>query len=469
MKKKSFLFLCGCLMAATHSVFAINTVLKGTLDDYPGTGYLLLGMDGSHDYDTIQVEKDGRFSIALDIDKNTTRYIDYMYLGEKKRNGYYIYLKSGKTLQMDVKGMYQKQEFLGEMKEYYHSVATYKGESKKECEYLALSQFANYKYKNEDGSFVTFKNFKKQVADFQKSRLDKLKGTCEEFKAEKTAAINAIPDTYYFVYSRFLRNGGDDAGKDKDFMAFINSIDINDVDSYKRGLTDGYVEFMTRRNPGEYAQEPTKARFFCYLRDHIKNKEVCAAMADTEMSDLMASGDNQGLVRAFEVYRQCSDSGKRFEENLRVYNSISKLLPGVQATDFVMKDVAGNPVRFRSVIGQGKVTYIDFWATWCAPCCDQIPYVEKLVEKYKDNPKLEFVSISLDNNLKRWRDKLEKDKPQWMQYVIPDNFNSEFAKEYNIRAIPRFMVFDAEGKIITIDAPRPSTENIEEILNGYLK
>lgn len=118
---------------------------------------------------------------------------------------------------------------------------------------------------------------------------------------------------------------------------------------------------------------------------------------------------------------------------------------------------------------QGKVTYIDFWATWCGPCCAEIPFVEKLVEKYKDNPKIEFLSISLDKDVKKWHEKLDRDKPSWRQYVIPENFKSDFAVEYNITAIPRFMMFDGEGRIITINAERPSAPNIEDVINGCLK
>ena len=96
--------------------------------------------------------------------------------------------------------------------------------------------------------------------------------------------------------------------------------------------------------------------------------------------------------------------------------------------------------------------------------------MEKKVEKYKDNPNIEFVSISLDRDKKEWLDKLEKDNSSWQQYIIPDNFESEFAKEYNITFIPRFMLFDKEGKIISIDAPRPSDdEAFEALIAPYVK
>jgi thioredoxin-related protein len=100
----------------------------------------------------------------------------------------------------------------------------------------------------------------------------------------------------------------------------------------------------------------------------------------------------------------------------------------------------------------------------------QIPYVAKKVEKYKDNPNIEFVSISLDSDKAKWHKKLDTDKPSWRQFLIPDNFNSTFAKEYNIAAIPRFMFFDKEGKIITINAPQPSLDaEFESLIGKYIK
>ena len=468
IKKKTFLLAAGAIMSTALPSAAVNTLIKGTLNDYPGKGYLLLISEGSDKYDTIDVKKDGSFAITVDIKENTSRSLYFEYLGDH-RGLMNLYLIPGKPLTVDVKGGMQKMTFMGETRDVYKSQGTFKGASKKECEYLALSPFADYKYFGEDGKPVGFANFKQQIAAFMKDRTDKLKGTCAAFRAAVEPQINAIPDQFYIVYSRFLRNKGFDAYEDKDFKAFIDGIDVNDKSCYERGLTAAKVEFMSGRDNATYAKEPKAARYFCYLRDNVSNKEVCASLADKHMDYNLAVGDNDGLVRSFEVYTQCSGSGKAYEANKKVYESISKLLPGVAATDFTMQDVDGKSVQFRSVIGQGKVTFIDFWATWCGPCCAEIPYLEKLVEKYKDNPDIEFVSISLDNDLKKWQAKLAKDKPQWRQYVIPDNFNSEFATEYNIRAIPRFMAFDAEGKIITINAERPSSPDIDKALESYMK
>jgi hypothetical protein len=90
--------------------------------------------------------------------------------------------------------------------------------------------------------------------------------------------------------------------------------------------------------------------------------------------------------------------------------------------------------------------------------------LEKLVERFKGNRRIEFVSVSVDSRKADWLAKLEKDKPQWKQFLCKD-----FCELYNINGIPRFMLLDAAGNIITVDAPRPSDEHIDEFLKRYLK
>lgn len=174
------------------------------------------------------------------------------------------------------------------------------------------------------------------------------------------------------------------------------------------------------------------------------------------------------LRESWQIYSRLSGRSESFKKNERLYATLSQLGPGTEAADFEMQDTEGRTVRFWDVIKRGKITYIDFWATWCGPCCAEIPFVEKLVEKYKGNEKIQFVSISLDDKLDKWHEKLNRDKPTWEQYVIPENFDSKFAREYNIRAIPRFMVFDGKGRIISTNANRPSSPEIENTLNQLI-
>jgi len=116
---------------------------------------------------------------------------------------------------------------------------------------------------------------------------------------------------------------------------------------------------------------------------------------------------------------------------------------------------------------KGKLVYIDVWATWCGPCKAEIPALAKLHEDYKDSD-LTIISVSVDDNKKAWEKMLAEEGFEWLQVHAEKAWNSDIIKENQIRGIPRFMLVDKEGNIISVNAPRPSSENIREYLESYL-
>ncbi len=142
-----------------------------------------------------------------------------------------------------------------------------------------------------------------------------------------------------------------------------------------------------------------------------------------------------------------------YQKKTEAYKNI---LPGKKIPDVALQTREGESVQLSSLFG--KVLYIDFWATWCAPCCMEIPYMEKLVEHFKGNDKVAFISISTDRDEAAWREKLENDKPVWPQYRMTPEEERSFAEKINLNFIPRFILLDSNGKFIDSDATRPSDE-----------
>ena len=114
---------------------------------------------------------------------------------------------------------------------------------------------------------------------------------------------------------------------------------------------------------------------------------------------------------------------------------------------------------------RGNYVYIDVWATWCGPCKVEIPYLKKLEEKFhKKN--IKFVSISVDNkNAKEaWKKMIQEKEMGGIQLFA--NGDQEFTSAYNVTGIPRFILLDTEGKIISANAPRPSSNQINDLLKS---
>ncbi len=147
--------------------------------------------------------------------------------------------------------------------------------------------------------------------------------------------------------------------------------------------------------------------------------------------------------------------------------TIRKFEKGTDAFDIAGVDAQGKEHKLSDY--KGTVVYVDVWATWCGPCKAQIPALKELEKKFHNQP-ITFLSISVDKpgDKSKWIDFVKKENLGGVQIIADKAFESEFAKAYEINAIPRFMLFDKEGKVITIDAPRPSEEKTEALLRQML-
>jgi thiol-disulfide isomerase/thioredoxin len=118
---------------------------------------------------------------------------------------------------------------------------------------------------------------------------------------------------------------------------------------------------------------------------------------------------------------------------------------------------------------KGKVILLDFMASWCAPCREDMPALEKLRNAYS-NKDVVFLNISIDKQIQSWRkfmyaNSYEKEN----SFLLTDLENSPFAKEYKITTIPRYMVLDANGKVINSDAQRPVDKGLKALIDSFVQ
>ena len=450
--------LCCMGMAAQNE--EKPSVLAGTVDEWTGEGYLLLfnpAAGRQSAYDTLHVDRKGRFKTTIALAKSSLRGLYLEYLGER-RNVVYCYMKPGGRLHVTTRG---------------RTAESIRGDGEVESRYINRPEFFGYTYQQPDGTATPYKDFRSAVALQQDTLRQMLVGAEEVFAAEKRPAIDEMQDNMLFVYNRRLARLGLNAWADADFRRAVRTFDLNDPDNLHRGLmTINTVEAINCRlqnEPALYADEPQEARPFCFIRDSIANAYVRTALPSHLLSQLINPKKPKRLERVLEVYHQTVGDTTLYDDMLRRYQEClaSRLTPGQPAIDFEMLDTEGHQLMFSEVIGGGRLTYVDFWATWCSPCVAEIPHLERLVEALKDDSRVRFVSISLDDNLAKWHQKLAADKPAWPQYVVPEAFRSTFAREYQVTAIPQFMLFDAEGHIINLSAPRPSTIDPATYFNTY--
>lgn len=112
----------------------------------------------------------------------------------------------------------------------------------------------------------------------------------------------------------------------------------------------------------------------------------------------------------------------------------------------------------------GKVTLIDFWASWCMPCRKENPKVVALYKEFHSKG-FNVVSVSLDKDADQWKEAIAKDKLTWTQVSNLKEMEDPIAMQYGIELIPTTFLLDASGKIVGIDLPHEELKaKIKELL-----
>ena len=135
--------------------------------------------------------------------------------------------------------------------------------------------------------------------------------------------------------------------------------------------------------------------------------------------------------------------------NFNISNALSKAVIEVNsvAPDFTAPDPEGNQITLSEILG--KVTILDFWASWCRPCRVENPNFVKLYNKYHEKG-LNIISVSLDreNQKSRWIKAIEKDNLSWYNVSNLKYWQDPVALMYNISSIPATFILDDKGTII---------------------
>jgi len=93
---------------------------------------------------------------------------------------------------------------------------------------------------------------------------------------------------------------------------------------------------------------------------------------------------------------------------------------------------------------KGKVVYVDFWASWCAPCRKSFPWMNKMQTKYESQG-LQIIGISLDSR-RRMADKFLEEMPAL--FKIAYDTEGKTADEYKVQVMPTSFLIDRSGQIL---------------------
>ena len=221
------------------------------------------------------------------------------------------------------------------------------------------------------------------------------------------------------------------------------------------------------------------------LQDDPLVKQKISAIEKLNQADKMFSGKVREFALA-DVIRMnivWEKDASKMEELIARYNVLAKdsyyrgqvdqqfaiyqtLKNGQKAPDFALVGIDGKTYKLSDF--QGKVIYLDFWASWCAPCRYEMKnHAAQLHDKFKGKDVV-FLFVSMDDHKDHWKKAIAEDNIQGVHVLSSDGNKGSFAKRYNISGIPHYMIIDKNGIMQNNKAPRPSQPETVELLNKEL-
>ena len=278
-----------------------------------------------------------------------------------------------------------------------------------------------------------------------------------QFNFRSQYGKNSLNDTFYTAYLRKVNFNNPDLILSHRFSHFTREVTYNYYRTIfqskpKTNSDAGYIESM-------------------YIRDSVAKALLSGTTYDYAVYNLLydnisGTGRLKDINKAeFDKYCKLLDSNvrvlsKRISDKAlqeKIVLQMEELQKPLQpAPDFVMTTLEGKTVHLSDY--KGKVIYADFWGVNCAPCVQEIPHIKTMQERYKDNQDIVLLYICFDKSTPALHKFLTEKDFKGTHLVAPGGFASDAASKYKISGLPKYIIIDKAGNLVSRDAPRPSNQ-----------
>jgi peroxiredoxin len=162
----------------------------------------------------------------------------------------------------------------------------------------------------------------------------------------------------------------------------------------------------------------------------------------------MTDDEAKKVIDGLDANLQKTRNAKSISDMIKMNASKKKKTTDKSAPDFKAKTPEGKTVSLKESLG--KVTIIDFWASWCGPCRKENPNVVALYAELHTKG-LNIIGVSLDEDASKWKEAIAKDQLTWTQVSNLKGWKDPIATLYNVEQIPTTFILDEKGVIVAKD------------------
>lgn len=260
-------------------------------------------------------------------------------------------------------------------------------------------------------------------------------------------------------------------GNEKSFNRYIKNrpVQLSNPD-YMAFLHQFYDDMIKSFMGSVTAQTEIHKQSFASLLNYLARskflendtiRETIALKALSEVKKYPIHKVNTVLAILEQAEKECkSPQNRKSAENLR--KKLSRMNVGSKVPDIKFRNQKGKIVSLSDF--KGKYLYINFWASWCISCTQELALFPELKKNHGN--KITFISVSVDKIFETMKNFLKKN-PEYDWYFLHANDHKEMKQEFNLISVPAYLLVDPNGNILKYPAEKP--QNIEPVFIGIKK
>ena len=240
----------------------------------------------------------------------------------------------------------------------------------------------------------------------------------------------------------------------------VYKAEMDILDAQGEAIIKEYRALMKADPKGENPTTAIRIAQFSATLDSISNEQlklVKRIIRENKHNQLPASYIKEAMYElGYEGLKEALDPTAAYYNNpdlekpKQLLASFEKRKPGTMFHELTMKDMEDREVKLSQWAGKGNYVLVDFWASWCGPCRQEMPNVIQNYERYHAKG-FEVVGVSFDQKKDAWVAAVQQMGMRWPQMSDLKGWQCAASDIYGIHSIPASVLLDPQGKIIAID------------------